>query len=228
MSKKLMTGLLALVALAAMALPAVASASPQIGETTTGNVFDPLTPPVAIRGTNVGETLMTDINGNVLLRCTSAQMDGTLNKNNGTEIEGTINTATFAGTGTNGACTGTFGSNAEVTTNVGNGVPWCLKAGGKLASDEFQLRGNSCANTSRSITFVLDTIFGACKYERSGAVSGTFITDLKGLPEEDAKLTASKQEFPAEAGNPFGCPSAGYLDMTFTLETTDGTTLWIK
>jgi hypothetical protein len=224
MSKKLMTGLLALVAFAAMALPAVASASPEIGET-SGGVFTKLATGVAIRGTNVGETLMTDASGNVLVRCTTAQMDGTLSKNSGTEIEGTINTATFTGTGTGGACTGFFGSNATITTNVGNGTPWCLSVGGKLAADTFSLRGNSCANASRSITFVLDTSFGQCKYERTSAVTGTIVTDVSG---QEATATATKQEFPAEAGNPFGCPSVGNLDMTFKLETTNGTALYIK
>jgi hypothetical protein len=225
MSKKLMTGLLALVALAAMALPAVASASPEIGET-SGGVFTKLATGVSIRGTNVGETLMTDASGNVLVRCTTAQMDGTLNTNSGTLIEGTINSATFTGTGSGGACTGFFGSNATITTNVGNGTPWCLSAGGKLPPDTFSLRGDSCANTpGRSITFVLDTSFGQCKYERSSAVTGTFVTDVK---EEQATATATKQEFPAEAGNPFGCPGAGYLDMTFKLETTTGVPLYIR
>jgi hypothetical protein len=228
MSKKLMTGLLALLALAAMALPAAASASPEIGET-SGGVFTRLATGVAIRATNVGTTLMTDANTNVLVSCTTAQMDGTLNKNSGTEIEGTINTASFSGTGTSGACTGFFGSNATITTAAAgtNGTPYCLKAGGKLSADAFQLRGNSCANAARSITFILDTSFGTCKYERSSAnpVNGTFVTDTSG---QQATATIFEQEFPAEAGNPFGCPSAGYLDMTFSLETTNGTALYIK
>jgi hypothetical protein len=53
---------------------------------------------------------------------------------------------------------GFFGSNATITTNVGNGTPWCLSGGGKLPADTFSLRGNSCANFSRSITFVLDQL----------------------------------------------------------------------
>jgi len=227
MSKKLMTGLLALIALAAMALPAVASASPELVETTSGGVSHRLATGVAIRGTNVGVTKMTDASGNTLVECTTAQMDGTLNTNTGTDIAGTINTATFSGTGTGGVCTGFFGSNATVTTNVGNGTPWCLSAGGKLGSDVFSLRGNGCASAIRSITFVLDTSFGQCKYERpaSTAVTGTFVTDSSG---QEATATTTKSEFPAEAGNPFGCPTVGYLDMTFRLETTDGTALYFK
>jgi len=225
MTKKLMTGLLALVALAALALPAAASASPEIGET-SGGVFTKLATGSSIRGTNVGETLMTDASGNVLVRCTTAQMDGTLNTNSGTLIEGTINTATFSGTGTGGACTATFGNSTITTAAAGsNGTPWCLSVGGKLAADTFSLRGNSCANASRSITFVLDTSFGTCKYERTAAVTGSIVTDTSG---QQAQATATKQEFPAETGNPFTCPTVGFLDMTFNLETTDGTALYIK
>jgi len=225
MAKKLLMTSAALISLVAMALPAIALASPEIGET-SGGVFTKLATGVAIRGTSVGVIKMTDINANVLVECARAQIDGTLNTNSGTELNITIDTATFAGTGANGACTGFFGSkDVEVTTKVGNGVPWCFAAGGKLGADVFSLRGNNCASASRSITFVLDTTFGQCKYERAAAASGTFTTDVSG---QIGEFTASKQEFPAEAGNPFGCPAVWYLDMTFKLETTNGTALYIK
>ena len=224
MAKRFMSTV-ALVALAAMALPAVAFASPEIGET-SGGVFTKLATGSAIRGTNVGGIRLTDINGSPWLECSSAQFDGTLNTNSGTEIQITINSLAFAGTDINGACTSTLGD-ILVTTGaaLSNGTPWCLSVGGKLAADTFSLRGNSCANASRSITFVLDTSFGTCKYERSSASAGTFVTDTSG---QQAAITLTKQEFPAETGNPFTCPTVGFLDMTFNLETTNGTTLSIK
>src|SRR5215211_6679011 len=148
---------MAIIVAAAMALPAVAGASPEIGETSGGS-FAKLATGVAIRGTNVGEMVMTDINGNSLMRCTTAQIDGALNRNSGTEIEVTFESTSSSGTGTGGSCTGFFGSVATWTSAPvgGSGTPYCLKAGGKLAVDTFQMRGNSCANASRSITFVLD------------------------------------------------------------------------
>jgi hypothetical protein len=226
MAKKAFVTSMALIAAAAMALPAVASASPEIGETSGGS-FTKLATGVAIRGTNVGEMVMTDANGNVFVRCPTAQMDGTLNTNAGTRIEVTIESTSFGGTGTGGSCTGFFGSVAVWTSAPagGSGTPYCLSAGGKLAADTFAQRGNSCANPSRSITLVLDTSFGQCKYERTVAVSGTFTTDASG---QEASLSTTKQEFPAEAGNPFGCPGAWYLDMTYRLETADGTALYIR
>lgn len=41
-------------------------------------------------------------------------------------------------------------------------------------------------------------------------------------------MTTTKQEYPSEAGNPFGCPSTFYLDMTLKLETTEGSSLYLR
>jgi hypothetical protein len=224
MAKKVLAFPVALIAVAAMALPAAASASPEFGETSGGSSTR-LTTGVAIRGTNVGVAKMTDANGNNLYECMTAQMDGTLNTNTGNLIEITIESSSFSGTGNEGSCTGFFGSNMSWTTNLGNGVPWCLVAGGKLAADTFSLRGNSCANAGRSITTAIDTSFGQCKYERASAISGTFTTDVSG---QEANLSITKQEIPAEAGNPFGCPSNWYFDITYRIETANGTPLYVK
>lgn len=229
MSKKLMTGLLALVALAAMALPAVASASPEIGETSgSPATFTRLATGVAIRGTNVGETLMTNAAGEVLTRCNAATLNGTLKKNTGTEMEGEITEATFTGSGTESRCTATFG-NSIVTTKITNGLPWCIKATSSLEPDELQLAGGSCGSP-RAINFALDVIGGlvTCVYERetkTSPVVGSFTTDISG---QDAVGTITKQKFTRISGSTSVCPSEGYLDMSFTLETTNGTPLYIK
>ena len=204
-------------------LPAVAEASPEIGETSAG-VFSRLATPATVRGTNVGDIVLTDVNGNLLFRCTSGQMDATLNTNSGTEIRISIEGLSISGTGSNESCTGTFGS-FKWTTTVGNGVPYCFAAGGKLGADEFQMRGNSCANASRSITFVHDTSFGECRYERVASIKGNFATDISG---QQGTLSITREEIPAEAGNPFACLSLFYLDMSFRLETSDGSALYLK
>jgi len=240
MSKKLMTGLLALVAFAALALPAIASASPEIGETTAGGVWDKLAvhnpaktcteePSGCIKATNVGETLMTNSSGSVLTRCTTAVLTGELTKNSGTEIEGNVNSATFTGSGSESRCTATFG-NSIVTPNVEveeegkkvkHGLPWCIKAGGSLEKDEMTVRGGSCSETARDIRFILDVLGGVeCEYQRTTAIPGTFTTDTSG---QDAETTITKQKFTRIRGSSLVCPSEGFLDMTFTLETDTGT-----
>src|SRR3954451_21380377 len=149
MSKKLIASCLALFALAAFVLPAVASATPVLTHPTGTK----LAAGTKITGTNIGETLLKDGSGNILARYTNVKMTGELTKNTGTEIEGTITTATFQGTGGAGTggmneCTGSLGRMTVTTNgnnvdgeNLANGTPWCLKSG---ANDTFQVRGNAC------------------------------------------------------------------------------------
>jgi hypothetical protein len=245
MSKKLITACMALVALAAFALPAAASAANDPDLThPTGTLLNPATgsctgvgSTVCVTATSVGNQLLTDTSGNVLTTCSTASMTGYLSKNNGTEVEATIHNTTFAGTGgaVNGEneCTGSFG-NVTVHTNIGNGTPWCLRSTAGMAEDEFQVRGGACSEASRSITFVLtSTTVGTCKYSRTEPVKGTYTTHSTG----DAILTVTGSgatggtdtEFTKEEGGIF-CPSNGTLDLKFTLETDNATgeTLYIS
>jgi hypothetical protein len=176
MSKKLMTGLLALVAFAALALPAVASASPELGETNPSWVT--LTKGAKIEGTSLTTSKMTSPGGAVLTECSTATMAGELFENTGTSIKGTISTATFTNAG-GAACSTFFGGTATVTTNVGNGTPWCLQS---AKEDKFEVKGGACGGVARSITFVLDTsTAGVCKYNSSVFPVGSFTTDVSGL-----------------------------------------------
>lgn len=219
MRNKLIAACMALAAFAAFAvMPAGASAtnSPQLMEGAT-----PVATGTKILGTSEGTLYMrsgSEPTSSVLTSCETARMTGTLNKNDGANIEGTIETAAFEGYDAEhheGECEGTFGR-ITVTTNVGNGIPWCLRSTSTMATDEFQLRGNSCANAARGITFVLDsTTVGECKYERTtltGPVKGTFTTGGTA-----ATASISGQEFKKEAGS-FLCPEKGYLFMSFTIE----------
>ncbi|MGN6201285.1 MAG: hypothetical protein ACTHNY_02640 [Solirubrobacterales bacterium] len=220
MSKKLITACMALFALAAFVLPASASAVELTHPTSTR-----LATNVKIDATSIGIQKLTDPSGNPLVECTSATMTGTLTKNNGSEVEGSIESTTFSGTGTNGECTSVIGG-LTVDTNLGNGTPWCLRATPTMNADEFQVRGNSCANASRPITFVLtSTTIGTCKYSRSEPIRGTYTTDTNPNPQ-DAILSLSGSgetgttdtNFTKEEGS-FLCPGSGTLDMEFTLET---------
>src|SRR4051794_40869719 len=181
MTKKLITACLGLVALAALVLPAVASASPVV-TFPTGTRLDPkaagaactgVAGTICITGTNVGNTkLLTDpAEGTAttpLLECSKAMMTAYLEENTGTSFTTTIHTVTFEGTGgvispgTMKECLGFGGfGNFTPTTNGGvdgesitSGTPWCLKSG---ASDTFTIRGGKCTEEPRKITFVLDS-----------------------------------------------------------------------
>jgi hypothetical protein len=218
MHRKLITACMALAAFAAFAvMPAIASATNDPDLTHPTGTLMPAGkghPASGIKGTNVGLTLMTNSSGGILTECNSAVMTGTLIKNDGSNVEGNISSATFTGTASGGACTGSFG-NVTVTTNPAtNGIPWCLRSTSTMATDEFQVRGNECSKAARPIRFVLDIIFGgSCVYQRGTAIPGTFKTH-----PEDALLSISKVEFPLLEGG-FACPSVGFLDMSFTLET---------
>jgi hypothetical protein len=155
---------------------------------------------------------------NALSFCETSRMTGTLTKNDGSNIEETIEAAQVEGNGetTTGECSSTFGGTNFETTE-GNGPPWCLRSTSTMATDEFQIRGNSCTNAARSITFVLNsTTVGKCKYERTtltGPLKGAFTTG-----GTVAKATISGQEFKKEEGS-FLCPEKWYLFVSFTLET---------
>jgi hypothetical protein len=221
MQSKLFAACLALVAFAAFAVPSLASASntPLVVENGT-----PVATGTKIEGVNVGVTKMTTSLGTV--ECTTAVMTGTLVKNTTGTVEGTIETAQFGGTGGTVAgapepeCTSPFGNPTVTPSTATNGLPWCLRSTSTMATDEFQLRGNGCTSAARPIRFALDvTVVGTCVYERSSAVVGSFTTSTT-----SSTLSVSEQEFPAVAGNPFGCPSSGKLDMAFQLRTSGGGT----
>jgi hypothetical protein len=237
MSKKLILACMAIAAFAAFVLPATASASPRLCETAVGGE------PCAnvevghkLTGTNVGVTKFKEDGGFnlTLAECTTVVLTGELTQNTGTSIEGTVSTATFAGTGSelNGMkeCSGL--GNLTPTTNGGgvdgenvtNGTPWCVRANNTMNADEFQVRGGACGGGARAITFILhSTTSGECKYERTtttGPVKGTFQTDTE--TGKDAVLSVApgaNTTFKGETGNPASCPANGTLEMSFTLET---------
>jgi hypothetical protein len=210
MPKKPMTGLLALVALAAMALPAVASASPEATQPTGTAVATGS----KITAVNIGDILMTDTSGNVITRCTSADLSGELTKNSGTAIEANVTSASVTGTGAEGNCTGTFFSSPRLTFGIANGVPWCVRALSTFAADEAQIRGGKCSEAAREIRFAVDLGSITCLYSRfaSEPIKGVLTTDVGG---QDALLHIEKQLF-KPVSTPFPCPEEELLDMSFT------------
>jgi hypothetical protein len=203
----------AMAAMAASPAGAMATNSPELVENGTR-----VEPGNLINGTKVTNALFTDSSGNILLSCEVATLTGQVTKNDGSNVEVTISSAIFTNAG--GAnCSGSLGSTKVTMNPTTNGLPWCLRSTTTMATDEFQIRGNSCAGASRSMRYVLDLPFGVeCTYQRSAARIGSFTTGIG-----KTILSSTTAESPLQEGS-FGCPSALFLDLSFTLETDDAGT----
>lgn len=232
MGKKLILACMAVVALAAFALPAAASATPRLCET-VGEKCETLVVPappatLKIRAHNVGPTLFTT-GGATLVECTSAVLTGTLTENNATAVKGDVETAEFTGEEAGSKCKSSFGGATAVDTNIGNGVPYCLTASG--ATDTVSVRGGACTAAARSITFVLTTTtIGTCKYSRATAFTGSITTHTSSSEDAIGTLEESGTKFEKEEGGVL-CPASGGLVMKFTLTTDNSptfTTLYIE
>jgi hypothetical protein len=225
MSKKIIMACMALVALAAFALPATASAAnnPLLTHP-TGTAIPAGT---KITATQVGSSFLWNTSNSKLLECSTGTMTGELKTNSGGTVEGNISSAVFGGTGAQAAgepepeCTALsfFGSNTSVTTQ---GLPWCVKSTPLMAEDEFTVSGGACGGAASKIKFKLaPTGISECEYEATNAaIKGTFDTDTGGTPT-DALLTVKHSQqtgFKRIAGG-FLCPESGEIEMTFTLET---------
>lgn len=185
-----------------------------------------------IEGVNVGVSKMTTSLGTI--ECTTGKLSVLqLVANTTGDMELVLFSVKYGGTGPlsagaeEPACTtkALLGGETTVTMNTAtNGLPWCLRSVSTMATDEFQIRGNSCSSASRPIRFALDVEgIGTCQYERSTAIPGTYTTSTT-----SSTLSISAVSFSAVSGNPFGCPSSLQLDSTFQLRTTGGgTTLGI-
>jgi hypothetical protein len=228
MGKNLAMSCIALAAAVSAALPATASASPVLTEAQGG-------PAVAvgtkITATNVGNFIFRE-DGNFNLsigECSAFRLTGEVTRNNGTELEVTITTATAWGVlETFHGMPECFVFGREVmTTNGGgvdgesisNGTPWCLTAKSSYAAEEFRIRGGGCNEAARKIAYVFDsTSLGVCGYERETAVlpmKGTYVTQSSG----DAVLSLSpgaNTTFKAE--NPLSCLPSTNLQLSMTLE----------
>lgn len=208
MHKKLIVACVALAALAALVVPMVASAAPELTQPTGTTLGEG----AKLEATNVGQ--VTFKSGAFTVHCTVGRFAGTLKGNTGTEIGWEISAVEFAGTGANSDCTSGVGAVKFIPNTGTNGTPWCLRATGAMAQDEFQIRGGLCGN-ARAIRFGLDiTSLGVtCVYEKEFAVSGTYTTH-----PSDAVGTISEAEFTRVAGEAMVCPAEMRMNMSFTIE----------
>jgi len=101
MKNRLKSTYISLIALIAFAaVPALASASPVL---TRAGVAVATGSAITGQSTTV---LFTTSSGTIT--CQTADLAGTLTKNNGTEVEGEITSASYTGTGTSGRCNSTI------------------------------------------------------------------------------------------------------------------------
>jgi hypothetical protein len=217
MAKKILAIFTALVALAA--IPAVASASPEL-QTSGGTKVAAGT---AIKATNVGNTIFTTGFGNIT--CTHAEMTGHIHSNTGNHIEGTITTARFTGThdGTTKCATTIFGvTMVEVTPE---NLHWCLTAGISPVHG-ITIRGGPCTGSALPLKFTLHTynssttFTGSCTYERStasGPITGSYVTNVSPL-----ELTVTGGNTFTRVSGTTLCPSSGTLDAKFKVQTSTG------
>jgi hypothetical protein len=169
-----------------------------------------------IRAQNVGDIKLTTDEGTYT--CSYGETTGTLTKNNGTELEATIETGAFAGTGAEDKCT-TSGApigDFRLTASGTNGLPWCLRANPEMKEDEVQIRGGSCSGAAKALRLTLDVKAPSfyCLYERAAAIKGTYATH-----PEDTLLTTTGVETTLVRGSIiFTCPNTLRYDSTMTVE----------
>jgi len=223
MSKKPITASMALIALAAFVLPAYASATndPQL---LSGGTVVPVG--TSIVGT-AAEAKFTNTEGtSSLTTCSKAKLTGSLTKNSGGTVEGEIpnGSSIFEGTGATSShnskpeCTGSFGNSYVTVTTV-----LCIKSDPTMVEDEFQVLGAACGSTGKLKFIIGSTTAGACEYEATGNVKGTFTTG--GTEGSLTTRDTSEGSGATKISGGFLCPTSGALKMTFTIETTDGTKL---
>lgn len=213
MRRKLVQLGLVLAAWSAFALaPTVASASPVI----TSPLGTTLATGSLLQITNVGFQLFTEPEWKI--ECSTVKFTGKLTTNSGTNIEADLSSMEAHGAGLSGDCKRDRqkeGKTEEGSINITySGLPWCLKAGKGLAIDEFQIRGGSCTESAKPVTFVFNyTGLAECKYE-AASINGHFST-----APEDVRMTISEQLFEKEATNSFLCPTATVgSDTELTME----------
>lgn len=164
------------------------------------------------------QTVLTTNIGNVT--CAKATITGTVTKNDGTTVEGTISTAEFGGTHevtTSGHCAGSGILGSQITptpshtSDEDKSLPWCLKAEKEHVFRVWGESEGSCAK-KRPVTF---TLHGAitCTYEKPEVI-GTYTTH-----PSDLIVTVNKQIFTRSASSSAFCPKEGGLDLAFTLAT---------
>ena len=199
MHKKLMTTVVAIIALAALSsAPASATNFTENGGT--------LAKGASVTGLNNGNVLLTA--GAETVTCNYGHIIGNVTEDAGgkVKIEVPAGNVVFKGTDA-GDCTG--GTLKAVKATVNSKL--CVEVNGDNATI------NGCGG---EVTFKIDVTTGmTCAY--NAATIAALITTAP----TDARVLTSEQPVKREVGQSFLCPAELKVDMDFTLTTTDGTTL---
>lgn len=212
MSKKILGICAALVALAALAIPASASAATTLRE---GGVPLNASPEVKILATQHEESIFEAGGGTVV--CTENTMTGSVHTNDHTNgITGTITHAAFRGTESETRCKSSLlgPTKVDIPALDNKTGDWCIK--NVAGTDNFEVLGRGCTEAGNgTLTFTLTGSL-TCTYTRSSGVEGHFTTT-----EAPATLTVTNNpEFTRESPSSFLCPANGKITkMAFTLFT---------
>lgn len=205
----------------------VAATAPASAATLTAPTGSKLSAGSALKGTNIGAVLVTNLTGELLYRCDNAEMGGEVVTPGSVTTTFNVTSFIFRGTGAGETCTSGFGTTMQWTFAIAGGLPYCIKT--IAETDKWEWRGGKCSEATRSIKWTVDfSDGGRCGYEKAG-LTGTFTTHSTG----DAVLTSIKEgnskRYEAEGGfSAFLCPSEAQLDMSFTLETEAGAAVYIS
>jgi len=215
MAKQILAFCAVIMAFAAMPTLASATNSPELTENGTQVKVGE-----KILATSVEKMIMTNpSSGATFIECDTVLMTGLVTKNDGSNVELTIEMEETHNTGS-GGCSGALGTivfTPSTTSNPStNGLPWCIRSTSTMITDEFQMRGNACNGLARPIRRILHTGFGECVYQRTAAVLGTFVTGI-GKTTLSISTANAGSEFAKLSGN-FQCPEKARFGMTFTLE----------
>jgi hypothetical protein len=238
MQRKTLAICAALMALGALVLaPTMASAT--TAKDTVNGVVTTLPAGTGTNGAtfvayNEGTTKLTGSNG-LTVECNEDTFTGHIDKNDGTEIQATIEDAWFtsnlAGAETK-ECKSSLG-NATITvpglTSGGGTKHWCLRNVPSATEDKWQLWGNDCTTEpgTGELTFIVEIGSLKCYFKRTAALTGTFTTNV-GSEHKAATLTLGENAvFNTEAGPGESalCPASGTLsNFQFEIYTDTSTT----
>jgi len=205
MSRKLVVLCMAAAAFGAFGAASVASAAPVL--TNGAGVAVPVG--TEVTGLNEGNVVLT---GGFNVTCNFADLGGVVSENNGASIKVKSGNATFTGTAAGEDCTSAVGAVKPTLTGS-----LCF------ATTNIALQFEVTGCEGKPVTFDLAvTGLVTCKYEAVRLLGALTVVPA------DLTMRIFNQALAGEVGNPFVCPAAGQLDMSFNVFTAAGATLAVS
>jgi hypothetical protein len=219
MSKKFTVACISFASLVAIAVPALATASPVATDTEPPNTAVAVTVGSKVLMTNTSTWVLT-INSGGKLECSKFSQTGTVTENSGSAFRVNFETLSLQGTGSGGDCTSPLGDIKMTFPSL----PWCMSTT-KVGS--FELRSGKCSEAARAITFTMDvTGLVNCSYTKA-TLNGTYTTvgTVSTFKISEEAFTGTGE------GNNIFCPTSGKmdveLDMWTDIENKEGPIIWV-